>query len=106
MSLEKPSPEVIKAIDAVCRWYERSKITGIRTVKRDGNPIVVPDPNAPPMWARYYEIGTNRPILCGRDGVVKYDISQIEAERRNGYGWLGYWGDKLLAKQGRLRNQP
>jgi PelA/Pel-15E family pectate lyase len=103
--LEKPSPEVIKAIDAACRWYERSKLTGIRTIRRDGNLMVVPDPNAPPMWARYYEIGTNRPIFCGRDGVVKYDITQIEAERRNGYAWLGYWGDKLLAKKGPL-HQP
>jgi PelA/Pel-15E family pectate lyase len=105
MSLDKPSPEVIKSIDAACRWYERSKITGIRTVRRDGNLNVVPDPNAPPMWARYYEIGTNRPIFCGRDGVVKYDITQIEAERRNGYAWLGYWGDKLLAKKGRLHDR-
>jgi PelA/Pel-15E family pectate lyase len=98
MSLEKPSPEVVQAIHAACRWYERSKITGIRPMRRDGNLVVVPDPKAPPVWARYYEMGTNRPIFCGRDGVVKYDVAEIEAERRNGYSWLGYWGDTLLTK--------
>jgi PelA/Pel-15E family pectate lyase len=98
MSLEKPSPEVVKAIHAACRWYERSKITGIRAVKRDGDRLVIADSKAPPIWARYYEIGTNRPIFCGRDGVVKYDITQIEPERRNGYAWLGYWPETLLAK--------
>jgi PelA/Pel-15E family pectate lyase len=98
MSLDKPSPEVVKAVHAACRWYERSKITGIRAVKRDGDLVIVSDPKAPPLWARYYEIGTNRPIFCGRDGVVKYDVAQIEAERRNGYAWLGSWPQILLAK--------
>jgi pectate lyase len=98
MSLDKPSPEVVRAVHAACRWFERSKITGLRAQRRDRNLTVVPDPNAPPLWARYYEIGTNRPSFCGRDGVVKYDVSQIEAERRNGYAWLGYWPKDLLAQ--------
>jgi pectate lyase len=98
MSLDNPSPEVIKAVNSSCRWYEQSKITGLRTEKRDGNLIVIADPDAPPLWARYYEIGRNRPIFCGRDGIVKYDVAQIEAERRNGYRWLGYWPKDLLAK--------
>ena len=28
-----------------------------------------------------------KPIFIGRDAVIKYDVSQIEAERRNGYAW-------------------
>ena len=47
-------------------------------------------------WARFYEIGTNRPIYSGRDGIVRYDVSQIEAERRNGYAWLGNWPARLI----------
>ncbi len=98
MSLEKPSPEVVQAIEAACRWYERSKIRGIRAVKRNGDLVVVSDPKAPPLWARYYEIETNRPIFCGRDGIVHYDVAEIEPERRNGYAWLGTWAETLLAK--------
>jgi pectinesterase len=44
------------------------------------------------LWARFYEIETNRPMFSGRDGVKKYAMSEIEAERRNGYAWYGPWG--------------
>ena len=37
------------------------------------------------MWARFYEIGTNRPIFSDRDGFAKHDLSEIGYERRNGY---------------------
>lgn len=96
MSLEKPGPEVVRAVDAACKWYQDATLTGIRQVVRDGDKAIVADPAAPPLWARFYEIGTNRPIFSGRDGVVKYDVAQIEAERRNGYAWYGAWGDGVL----------
>ena len=38
-----------------------------------------------------------RPIFSGRDSVIKYDIAQIEPERRNGYAWYGGWGSKVAA---------
>ena len=63
--------------------------------------MVVRDPDAPPLWARFYEIGTNRPIFSGRDGVIKYSLAEIEKERRGGYSWYGTWGrdlDRQFAK--------
>jgi lysophospholipase L1-like esterase len=51
------------------------------------------------MWARFYEIGTNRPIFADRDGVAKHDLAAIGYERRNGYAWLGYWPRPLLDKE-------
>lgn len=92
MSLEGPSSEVVAAIDAGLHWFETVKLTGIRETKVGSEKVIVADKNAPPLWARFYEIGTNRPIFSGRDGVKKYDISEIEAERRNGYSWYGSWG--------------
>ena len=56
------------------------------------------DPDAPPLWARFYEIDTNRPMFSGRDGVKKYDIAEIESERRNGYAWHGAWGADVLKR--------
>ena len=53
------------------------------------------DPNAPVMWARFYEIKTNRPIFSGRDGKIKYAVSDIEFERRNGYAWYVRSGSKV-----------
>jgi pectate lyase len=95
MSLERPSPEVVRAIEAGVRWYDAAKLNGIREARRDGDKVIVRDESAPPLWARFYEIETNRPFFCGRDGVKKYDIAEIEPERRNGYAWYGNWGRKV-----------
>ncbi len=49
--------------------------------------MVQEPPNLPDgRWARFSEIGTNRPIFAGRDGVVRYSVDEIEKERQDGYG--------------------
>ncbi len=103
MGVEHPSPEIVRSVEAAVAWFRTSKIEGIRLVPKPapGTPkgtdmTVVPDPSAPPLWARFYEIGTNRPIFCGRDGVVKQSLAEIEYERRNGYRWYGNWPARLL----------
>ncbi|HTK77008.1 MAG TPA: pectate lyase, partial [Gemmataceae bacterium] len=63
MGIEKPSPEVVRAIKGAVAWFESVKITGIRVERRNGDKVVVEDPNAPPLWARFYELGTNRPFF-------------------------------------------
>ena len=30
------------------------------------------------------------------DGIVRYDISEIESERRTGYAWIGTWPARLV----------
>jgi PelA/Pel-15E family pectate lyase len=106
MSLDHPSPQVVEAVDAAVAWFEQAKLTGIRQEERDDpaspkgrNKVVVKDPAAPPMWARFYEIATNRPIFSDRDGVPKHNLAEIGYERRNGYAWLGYWPQRLLANE-------
>lgn len=98
MSLDKPSPAVKAAIRAGAAWYRSVQINGVRVEYADGDRIVREDPAAPPLWARFYEIGTNRPIFAGRDGVIRYHLAQIEKERRGGYGWYGDWGGDVLAR--------
>ena len=44
------------------------------------------DADAPPLWGRLYEIGTNRVIMANRDGVKLYDWNKL-TDRRSGYGW-------------------
>ena len=41
-----------------------------------------------PIWARYYEIGTDRPIFGDRDKTIHDDVNEISRERRMGYGWF------------------
>lgn len=105
MNIKKPGPRVIEAVESAVAWFEKTKINGIRWVeKRDASKgghferVAVKDPSAEPLWARFYEIGTNRPIFTGRDGVIKYDVMEIEAERRNNYGWYVEDPSELLAK--------
>jgi pectate lyase len=92
MSIKNPPPEVIRAVNAGAAWFEASKIEGIRVEKTGDERKVVKDPSAPPLWARFYQIETNRPIFCGRDGVIRSQLAEIDAERRNGYAWYGNWG--------------
>jgi PelA/Pel-15E family pectate lyase len=106
MSLEKPGPEVVTAVEGAVAWFESAHLKGIRVElhKDDRSPtgknkVVVKDASAPPMWARFYEIGTNKPLFADRDGVARYDLAAIGYERRNGYAWLGYWPRKLLQRE-------
>ncbi len=105
MSLDNPSPAVIQAIDAGARWFESAKLTGIRYVKIDGDRRIVKDADAPPLWARFYDIDTNRPFFCGRDGVKKDDVSEIESERRNGYSWYGSYGAQVATDYARWKEK-
>lgn len=97
MSLDHPSPEIIRAVKAGAAWFDSAKITGWRQTRQGGNKVMVADPDAPPLWARFHEIETGRPLFSGRDGVAKYDLAEIEAERRNGYAWYGSWGEQVAA---------
>ncbi len=103
MSLDSPSSQVVQSVQDAVAWFEAAKLHGIRQeVRPDAasptgrNKVVIKNPSAPPMWARFYEIGTNRPIFSDRDGVAKHDLAEIGYERRNGYAWLGYWPKRLL----------
>jgi PelA/Pel-15E family pectate lyase len=100
-----PSPEILESIQSAVAWFERARISGIRQVNQADpsqpngrDKVIVADPDAPPLWARFYEIGSNRPFFCGRDGVKKYRLAEIEHERRTGYAWYTEAPAALLAR--------
>ena len=105
MSLEKPSPAVKEAVRAGVTWLDSVKLPGVATniisnpkLPRGTDVVMVADSGST-MWARFYELDTNRPFFCGRDGVKKYSLAEIDPERRTGYAWYGTWPEKLLAKE-------
>jgi len=105
MSIEKPGPEIIEAVQAAVAWFDEAKLEGIRQVRKQDkskpgsfDKVIVEDASAPPIWARFYDIETNKPIFCSRDGIPKSTLAEISYERRNGYSWLGYYATDLLAK--------
>jgi pectinesterase len=93
MSIENPSKEIINAVNSAVIWFDKVKITGLREDRvydEQGkiiDKIMVPDTTAQPLWARFMELDNNKPFFCDRDGIKKYDITEIGAERRNGYAW-------------------
>ena len=58
--------------------------------------VVLSDADAKPIWARHYEIETDRPVFAGRDAVKRYALSEIERERRTGTPWYGRWPEELI----------
>lgn len=95
MRLDEPTPEVIRAVNAGAAWFESAKIEGYRYTRNPGEPPLTKDPAASPLWARFYEIESGRPIFSDRDGVLTYDLAGIGSERRGGYTWYGNWGDRV-----------
>ena len=96
-SLSNPSNEIIKSINAAVKWMDSVKLTGIKFVTQGDDKVVISDPSASPLWARFYEIGTNKPMFVDRDSSVHYNVSEISKERRTGYAWYGTWPSKLVA---------
>jgi pectinesterase len=103
MHIENPDSRVRDAIEGVHAWYRGSMIKGKRYEKVEGpqyengrDRILVDDPNAPPLWARFYDIETNTPILMGRDGVVRQTLTELPWERRALYAWYGQAGARVI----------
>ena len=105
MSIENPDARVVEAVESAVEWFRKSRVSGLRWVERrdPSKPggyarEAVADPQAPPTWARFYEIGTDRPVFAGRDGRIRYSVTEIDEERRNGYSWYVEEPAELLDK--------
>ncbi len=105
MEIEQPNQVIIAAIESAITWFNEVKLTGIKLVRiadqsrsNGFDRIVIEDHQAAPMWARFYDIKTNQPIYCSRDGIIRNTLSEISHERRTGYSWLGHYAQKLLSE--------
>ncbi|MDO8345035.1 MAG: pectate lyase [Cellvibrio sp.] len=96
MDLDKPSADIIKSVHAAAAWYEQTQILG--KVWERGAATLTDDVKAPPVWARFYEIGTNKPVFGDRDGSIFYEVGKVSEERRAGYAWYTTAPNKVLKK--------
>jgi len=108
MRIEQPSDEIIESIESAILWFRQSAINYLRVEKfaiapvQHNNKIInhdirtIIDLNAKPIWARFYEIKTNRPFFCNRDGIKVYSLNEVKLERRTGYSWYSSSPAKLL----------
>jgi PelA/Pel-15E family pectate lyase len=92
MALPSPNQRVVEAVYAGAEWLRDRSLHGLRYERY----VLTNDANAPPLWGRLYEIGTNRVIMANRDGVKLYDWNKL-TDRRSGYGWFTTDPAKTLA---------
>jgi pectinesterase len=100
MKIKKPSAAIVSSINSAMEWLDAHKITGIKLVNQPGtdgkrNMVVVPDEQAAPLIARFYDLETGKPFFSDRDGVKKASLAEIGTERRNGYSWYNVEFEKL-----------
>lgn len=105
MRIENPNAAIKEAVKHGIAWFEKSKIEGYNygdikdSTKAKGRDRVIWPETGSVIWARFYDLETNQPFFSGRDGIKKWNLMEIEHERRIGYGWYGKWPKKLLEKE-------
>ena len=99
MEQPHPGPEIIASVNAAAAWFEKTQIRNMafKLVPGEGRQIV-PMPGNGPIWARYCQIGTDRPIFGDRDKTIHDNLNEISEERRNGYAWFTDSPQKALAR--------
>ncbi|MFL9829994.1 pectate lyase [Flavobacterium sp. ST-87] len=110
MKIKNPNERIIHSVQSAVKWFEDSKIYNTRiesfeidafeskykTVKRDVRAVA--DSAATPIWTRYYELGTNRPLFSDRNSELLYSLAEVSVERRSGYAWYTSSPQKVLDK--------
>lgn len=90
IELPNQNPSTIRAVHAAASWLERTALHDLaykHTAANDGRHLV-PAPGAGRIWARYCEIGSNRPLFGDRDKTIHDNVDEISRERRDGYAWF------------------
>ncbi|MCX6333342.1 MAG: pectate lyase [Bacteroidia bacterium] len=110
MSLDHPHQRVIEAVRSAVKWFSDSRIYNTRVNTVPAPPersqwmtsttdrVVVIDSLAPPIWTRFYELGTEKPLFCDRNSKFLYSLAEVSRERRSGYSWYTYAPQIVLDK--------
>ena len=91
MEIPNPSPAVVTAVHAASVWFQKTALKDVifKPAPDDSGRRLLASPGATPLWPRYSEIGSDRPIFGDRDKTIHDDVNEISKERRNGYAWFG-----------------
>lgn len=105
MSLDKPSPEIIRAVQDAIIWFDGAKMPGIKRVKKEDRTlengfdyVIIKDATAPAIWARFYDPESGKPLFSARDSVKRGDFADVSYERRVKYNWFAESPRELLEK--------
>lgn len=98
MDWPNPSPAVVTAVHAAATWFEKTALSGVvfKPAPDGSGRRLRKSPGATPLWPRYAEIGSDRPLFGDRDKTIHDDVNEISQERRNGYAWFGDGPKRVL----------
>ncbi|MFN3861929.1 MAG: pectate lyase [Roseateles sp.] len=98
MSLPQPSPAVVAAVRGGVAMLKRLAVHDRAWLMVDAQQgkRLVEQPGAGPLWARFYDPVTLKPVFGDRDKTLHDDVHDLSAERRRGYAWWGNWPLKTL----------
>ncbi len=85
--LPHPTAAEQLSIRAAAAWFNKTAIYGQRYERGPAGRQLIPTPGAGPIWARYYQTGTDIPIFGDRDKSIHNNVSELSQERQRGYGW-------------------
>lgn len=93
MQLPDPDERIKASVHGAMKWFDDNKLTGYR-LERTGQPKtpeadarLVADPEAGPIWGRFYDLENCEVFVCDRDGIPRKSLEEIGQERRTGYSW-------------------
>ncbi|ESQ78311.1 pectate lyase [Asticcacaulis sp. YBE204] len=100
MKLNAPSKAIVAAVHAGAAMLEKLKIEGMVFSKTpDGQDrLLTPKDGAGPLWSRYYDMKTLKPIFGNRSKTLHDTINDVEPERRRGYSWFNNSAASALSK--------
>lgn len=93
MSVPNPDERIVASVKGAMEWFDNHKLNGYR-YERVKDPAtgkfratLTADPEAGPIWGRFYDLEEEKVFVCDRDGVPRRSLDEIGEERRNGYSW-------------------
>lgn len=87
MSMPAADKAVVDAVRAGAAWLKKTAISGKAYTRGPDGRHLVDAPGAGPIWARFYEAGSDRPLFGDRDKSIHDAVDEISRERRDGYSW-------------------
>jgi len=79
----------VEAVHAGAAWLHASAIQDAAYTRGPESRTLVPSPGAPPVWARFYDIASGRPVFADRDKTIHDTLADLSPERQNSYRWYG-----------------
>lgn len=99
MDLPDPDSATVTAVHAAAAWFEKVKVVDrVFEARGDQGRRLYDAPGAGALWARYYDIATDRPLFGDRDKSIHDDVNEITQERRDGCAWFNHAPLRVLTR--------